>query len=159
MLAQLNQQAMVWAVASMGVAWLVLLYLWFVQRKQLARMQATLRGAEGKDLQPLLLGHLESMTRMDAALARALERLDGHDVWMRRAISKTGLVRYDAFDDVGGHQSFALALQNDLGDGVLVTSLIGRQQVRVYGKLLNGGQCEQGLSPEEIVAIEHASRA
>lgn len=68
-----------------------------------------------------------------------------------------GLVRYDAFDDVGGTQSFALAIYDDLGDGAVITSLVGRADCRVYGKALNRGRSERSLSREEQLAIEDAA--
>ena len=79
---------------------------------------------------------------------------------MEKAKSHLGLVRYDAFEDVGGNQSFALALYDDNGDGMIINGLIGRTDCRVYAKPLVGGRSDRNLSQEERRAIEEAlSRA
>ncbi|HVL40209.1 MAG TPA: DUF4446 family protein, partial [Fimbriimonadaceae bacterium] len=70
-----------------------------------------------------------------------------------------GLVRYDAFEDVGGSQSFALAIYDDKGNGAVITSLVGRTDCRVYCKPLLNGRSERNLSQEEQRAIEAAASA
>jgi hypothetical protein len=72
------------------------------------------------------------------------------------AISHIGLVRFDAFDDTGGAQSFALALIDDDGDGVLLTSLHSRQATRVYVKSIRRGVSDTPLSREEVQAMQSA---
>jgi hypothetical protein len=72
------------------------------------------------------------------------------------AISHLGLVRFDAFDDTGGGQSFALALIDDEGDGVILTSLHSRQSTRVYVKDIRGGVADAPLSGEEERALRQA---
>jgi hypothetical protein len=65
-------------------------------------------------------------------------------------------VRYDAFGDVGGHLSWSLAVLDDAGHGVVLTSIHGRSEARTYAKSISSWSCEQQLSPEEEEAIEHA---
>jgi hypothetical protein len=66
------------------------------------------------------------------------------------------VVRYDAFGDVGGHLSWSIALLDDAGHGVVLTSIHGRSEARTYAKSITGWTCEQQLSPEEDEAIAHA---
>ena len=66
------------------------------------------------------------------------------------------MVRYDAFGDMGGHLSWSLALLDDSGHGVVLTSIHGRSDSRTYAKSVSAWSCEQQLSPEEQEAIEHA---
>jgi len=66
------------------------------------------------------------------------------------------VVRYDAFGDVGGHLSWSIALLDDAGHGVVLTSIHGRSEARTYAKSITGWACEQQLSPEEDEAIAHA---
>jgi len=66
------------------------------------------------------------------------------------------VVRYDAFGDVGGHLSWSVALLDDAGHGVVLTSIHGRSEARTYAKSITGWACEQQLSPEEDEAIAHA---
>ena len=72
------------------------------------------------------------------------------------ALRHLSVVRYDAFGDVGGHLSWSLALLDDAGHGVVLTSIHGRSEARTYAKSVSAWSCEQQLSPEESEAIEHA---
>jgi hypothetical protein len=75
------------------------------------------------------------------------------------ALRHLAVVRYDAFGDMGGHLSWSLALLDDGGHGVVVTSIHGRSEARTYAKNISGWTCEQQLSPEEDEAISHARPA
>jgi hypothetical protein len=75
------------------------------------------------------------------------------------ALSHVGLVRFDAFGDTGGAQSFALALIDDDGDGVVLTSLHSRQSTRLYIKGVRRGVADAPLSAEEVRAMHHAGVA
>ncbi|SFB94085.1 Protein of unknown function [Nocardioides terrae] len=66
------------------------------------------------------------------------------------------VVRYDAFGDMGGHLSWSLALLDDAGDGVVLTSIHGRSDARTYAKSVSGWASEAQLSPEEQEAIASA---
>ena len=74
----------------------------------------------------------------------------------RDALRHLSVVRYDAFGDMGGHLSWSLALLDDSGHGVVLTSIHGRSEARTYAKNISGWACEQQLSPEELEAITHA---
>lgn len=65
-------------------------------------------------------------------------------------------VRYDAFGDMGGHMSWSLALADDGGNGVVITSIHGRSDSRTYVKNIAEWSCDQQLSPEEAEAVGHA---
>ena len=75
------------------------------------------------------------------------------------ALRHLSVVRYDAFGDVGGHLSWSVAVLDDAGNGVVLTSIHGRSEARTYAKSVTGWTCEQQLSPEEEEAIEHARPA
>ena len=72
------------------------------------------------------------------------------------ALRHLAVVRYDAFGDMGGHLSWSLALLDDSGHGVVLTSIHGRSEARTYAKNITAWKCEQQLSPEEQEAITHA---
>lgn len=88
-------------------------------------------------------------TSVDRPVANAIRRTGS-------AISHLGLVRFDAFDDTGGGQSFALALIDDDGDGIVLTSLHSRQTTRVFIKDVRGGIADAPLSGEEEHALREA---
>jgi len=72
------------------------------------------------------------------------------------ALRHLAVVRYDAFDDMGGHLSWSVALLDDAGDGVVLTSIHGRSDARTYAKSVTGWVSEQQLSPQESEAIQRA---
>ncbi len=72
------------------------------------------------------------------------------------ALRHLAVVRYDAFNDMGGHLSWSLALLDDSGDGVVLTSIHGRSEARTYAKNLSAWTSQQQLSPEEEEAVTHA---
>jgi len=76
----------------------------------------------------------------------------------RGALRHLAVVRYDAFGDMGGQLSWSLALVDDAGDGVVLTSIHGRSDARSYAKSLAGWACPQQLSPEEEQAVEQTRR-
>jgi Protein of unknown function (DUF4446) len=72
------------------------------------------------------------------------------------ALRHLAVVRYDAFGDMGGHLSWSLALLDDSGNGVVLTSIHGRSEARSYSKSISEWTSDQQLSPEEVEAIERA---
>jgi hypothetical protein len=72
------------------------------------------------------------------------------------ALRHLSVVRYDAFGDMGGHLSWSLALLDDAGNGVVLTSIHGRSDARTYAKNVASWSCDQALSPEEDEATKLA---
>ena len=74
----------------------------------------------------------------------------------RFSIQKKGIIRFNPFSEVGGDQSFSLALLDGNDDGLVITSFYTREGNRVYGKPIKNGKSQYALSQEEIKAIEIA---
>ncbi|HEX9123536.1 MAG TPA: DUF4446 family protein [Actinomycetota bacterium] len=107
-------------------------------------------------LRGILEGQARKIQRLEAA-ARALNTTDlQQQELIEGAVRHVGLVRYDAFEDVGGRLSFSCALLDDHGSGVVVTSINGRQDTRVYAKPVTEGRSSYNLSVEEEEAIRQA---
>lgn len=107
-------------------------------------------------LRGVLEGQARQIQRLEA-VARSLTATDRRqDGLIQEAVRHVGLVRYDAFEDVGGRLSFSCALLDDRGDGVVMTSINGRQDTRVYAKPIVGGRSSYNLSIEEEEAIRRA---
>ena len=75
------------------------------------------------------------------------------------ALRHLAVVRYDAFGDMGGHLSWSLALLDDGGNGVVLTSIHGRSEARTYAKNISSWACDQAMSPEEEEAVKFAKVA
>ncbi len=107
-------------------------------------------------LRGILEGQARSIQRLEQAV-RTLNQTDRRQqVLIEGAVRHVGLLRYDAFEDVGGRLSFSCALLDDNGNGVVVTSINGRQDTRVYAKPITGGRSPYNLSSEEEAAIRQA---
>jgi hypothetical protein len=112
------------------------------------RLDDTLRG--------VLQGQAEHVQRLERAI-RALHSADKkQQVLIEGSVRRVGLLRYDAFEDVGGRLSFSCALLDERGNGVVLTSINGRQETRVYAKPVSGGASSHNLSLEEEEAIRRA---
>ncbi len=91
----------------------------------------------------------EAMSRLDERMGTLEQRVDG-------CVAYTGLVRYDAYNELSGRQSSSVALLDSRRSGVVVSSILHRDQARVYAKQIHGGESELDLSPEEQEAIDTA---
>jgi hypothetical protein len=94
-----------------------------------------------------------------AAEKRSEERLGELERVARAEVPRVGFVRYNAFDDVGSDLSFALALLNGEGDGVVLTTIYSREETRTYGKAVKGYASVVDASREEHAAIDAARQA
>jgi hypothetical protein len=134
-----------------GLAW----WAW-VKVRRVRDAQRVLLGGGRKDLVDFsvsLQGRIDDLHRavdeVAAGLARVDRRVDG-------TMMNTSIVRYDAYEDTGGHQSASLAVLDSARTGVVVTAIQGRDYARIYMKELDRGRASIALSPEEAEAVERA---
>jgi hypothetical protein len=107
-------------------------------------------------LRAVLEGHAAQIQRLEQA-ARVLNGTDKkQQVLIEGSVRHISLLRYDAFEDVGGRLSFSCAMLDDHGTGVVLTSINGRQETRVYAKPIAEGTSTYNLSVEESEAIRQA---
>ena len=98
------------------------------------------------------------VTALRQELTAVSGRLEQTRADVADAIRHVAVVRFDAFGDMGGRLSFAVALLDDAGDGLVVTSINGRSETRTYAKGVKAGTADQTLSPEEEQVIGYAMR-
>ncbi|MFO1539594.1 MAG: DUF4446 family protein [Chloroflexota bacterium] len=96
------------------------------------------------------------ITSLAARLEESESRLGAVEATADRALVHVGLVRFNAFEGVGGQQSFALALLDPHADGVVVSALHARDTTRVYVKPILGGTPSGPLADEEVAALRDA---
>jgi len=146
------------AIAAGGVA-LVAFLLTFLCWRELRRVRAAqtvlLGGGKGDlvDFAVSLQGRIDDLHRAVDEVAAALTRVDRR---VDESVSKTSIVRYDAYQDTGGHQSASIALLDSARTGVVVSAIQGRDYARIYVKELDRGRAPVALSPEEQEAVERA---
>ena len=120
------------------------------------RLDAMTRGANGRSLEGTLEAHVDKVY----AVARELDSIEARTAILegaqRRAFQRIGLVRFNPFEDTGGDQSFAIAVLDDRRDGVVLSSLHGRNYTRVFAKPVENAASRHNLSDEEAQAIRIA---
>jgi hypothetical protein len=145
------------ALAVACVALLVAVVLLARRTSRLDRRLGGLtRGEEGQSLEAILDAHLGKVHDVERQVDALTVRAAVLEAVQRKAVQRVGLVRFNPFEDTGGNQSFALALLDMNGDGLIVSSLHARTLTRVYGKAVAGGKAEAALSDEESAALRQA---
>jgi hypothetical protein len=151
------------AIAAAAVAVIALLLV-IVMMRRLKGIRNAQRAVLGDGAQRDLIAHADSLQRAFDELQQAVEttvtqlngRLDEGERRLGRTISRTAVVRYDAYGEMTGRQSSSMALLDDSGTGVVLSSILHRDQARMYVKGVREGQSEFELSPEENEAIATA---
>jgi uncharacterized protein DUF4446 len=136
------------AVATAVAAWLAL--------RRVHRAQQVMLGSGKGDLVDFavsLQGRIDDLHGAVDEIAAGLARIDRR---VDESLSKTSIVRYDAYEGTGGHQSASLAFLDGARSGVVVSAIQGRDYARIYMKELDHGRASVALSPEEEEAVERA---
>ena len=144
------------AVVALVLALLALGFTVFLlarQQRLLGQYQHLMTGTTGGNLEQMLNDHVtrvrETASRVEAVdqLAHRLEKAAYF------SLQHLGVVRFNPFHDTGGDQSFAIALVDGHGNGVVLSSLHGRDATRVYAKPLQRWESTYSLTDEEKQAI------
>ena len=143
------------AAAAAAVA-LLLALGYYLSLRRVRRAQLVLLGGGREDLVDFAVS---LQTRIDGlhgavdALAASVATVDQR---VDQTVSKTAIVRYDAYQNSGGHQSASVAMLDAARTGVVLSAIQGRDYARIYIKELDRGRASVALSPEELEAVERA---
>jgi hypothetical protein len=156
----LDEQALSTLVVVLAVA-VVVLVLWaaWLQRSDILlrrRLRRLVGNGDGAGLDELLdrqFRRLDTVAERVEALNRLHHELQGLS---QRSLQKVGVIRFNPFSDTGGDQSFAIALLDAEGNGIVLSSLHGRADTRFFAKQVQGGRSKHTLSDEEQDAIRKA---
>ncbi len=143
------------ALMIVTLVWVFLLTM-SVSRYNRARRQVVKAMKEENDVVEIIAKAVDDIERLAARQDEAAAVMAEYRGMIKETIKHIGVVRYDAFPEVGGRLSFSAAFLNEAGDGVVVTSINGRSDSRVYAKAVAGGRSEHALSGEEEAAINEA---
>lgn len=147
------------AAAVAAVVALVLAVFFFLNLRSVRKAQTVLLGSGKDDLVDFavsLQARIDDLHRavdeVGVGLSRLDRRIDG-------CLSHTSIVRYDAYEGAGGHQSASIAFLDAARSGIVFTAIQGRDYARIYVKELDRGRASVALSPEEQEAVERAMAA
>ncbi|HWH06347.1 MAG TPA: DUF4446 family protein [Gaiellaceae bacterium] len=143
------------AAAAAAAALALCLVLWLRLGRLRAAQRVVLGGSKSDlvDFAVSLQGRIDDLHRAVDELAAGLSRVDTR---VDGTVSKTSVVRYDAYAGTGGHQSASFAFLDSNRTGTVVTAIQGRDYARLYVKELDRGRAPVALSPEELEAVERA---
>ena len=147
------------AAAVVAVIGLTIALVLHLRLRRVRAAQLTLQGSGGGDLVDFavsLQGRVDGLHRavdeVTAQLGRLERRVDA-------TVSRLAVVRYDAYENTGGHQSASVALLDASRSGVVLSAIQGRDYARIYIKELDDGRAAVSLSPEEQEAVERAMKS
>jgi hypothetical protein len=142
--------------AAAALLALVVTVLHLLALRRIRRAQLTLLGGGKADLVDFavsLQSRIDDLHRTVDELTASLGRVDRR---VDETVSKTAIVRYDAYEHSGGHQSASIALLDSARTGVVLSAIQGRDYARIYVKEIDRGHATVALSPEELEAVERA---
>lgn len=151
----LEQNQVLMFLIQVGLT-IVVLILFILYNQKLKKYRFLLKENENKDLEELLLGISQKINENSAELAVIAKQFDEFQEKSKHYMQHWALVRFKAFNNIGGDQSFALALMDSYGDGLVISSIFGREESVVYCKPIKNGTSVYPLSKEEQDAINQA---
>lgn len=125
-------------------------------RKVSKKYRLLTRGASGADLEEILQEYAADVLVL---VDKKNELMREHEVLRKevvQCIHHPGLIRFNAFDNMGSDLSFSLAMLDLEGDGVVLTGLYGRDETRIYAKPIHKGTSDYSLTEEELKAIQRS---
>jgi hypothetical protein len=125
--------------------------------KRVRRMfRVFMTGSDSKNLEESLLEMSQRVTNLEEDRSIHSKNIRDLERKLSYAVQRVGMVRFNAFSDAGGELSFAVAMLDSEGSGIVVSSIYGRAEARVYGKSVVKGKASMHLSAEEENAIAQA---
>jgi hypothetical protein len=148
------------AAAGLGLVAFVWVVVLSVKLRRVRAAQRTILGGEETDLAAHAASLQEAFVQLRdwvEEVASGLEgRVSGAEHRMDGCISHSSVIRYDAMNELSGQQSSTVALLDERQTGVVISSILHRDQARLYVKRVQDGNPEYELSPEEQQAVEAA---
>ncbi len=120
------------------------------------KIDVLLQKGKIKDLKDVIYSEIEKNKNQDKDLKDAFERIKNLENTTEKTFQKLGVVRFNPFSEMGGNQSFVIALLDNQNNGFVISSLFIKEGNRVYTKPIKNGKSDHALSDEEKEAIERA---
>lgn len=129
----------------------------FVSFAGVRRRLILLQGKSGQqDILQAVATQVEEVRALRAEIGSLAKQLAALGEAFQGTLQRVSVLRYDAFEDMGGKLSFSAALLDNRGSGVVLSCINGRQEARTYAKPVAAGRSDFNLSPEEVEAIRMA---
>ena len=134
----------------------IIINLWMNLSYLKKRYRKMMTGVDGANLERLLIGHIDEVKQVVEENRRIDAENQRISALLQKALTRVGVVRFRAFDDMGSDLSYAVALLDAENNGVILSSLFGREDSRSYVKPIQAGQSSYTLTEEEQQALHQA---
>jgi hypothetical protein len=134
----------------------IIINLWMNLSYLKKRYRKMMTGVDGANLERLLIGHIDEVKQVVEENRRIDAENQRINALLQRAITRVGVVRFRAFDDMGSDLSYAVALLDAENNGVILSSIFGREDSCSYVKPIQAGQSSYTLTEEEQQALHQA---
>lgn len=149
-----------YVILGMAVVMAVMLVFLIINSVKIKKMKLTytsfVSGKDGKSLEEVILKRFKEVDELKKEDAAKKVQLDDINESLRYAFSKMGMVKYDAFNEMGGKLSFALALLDNRNNGFLINAMHSREGCYTYVKEIINGESYINLGEEEKKALNKA---
>ena len=127
-------------------------------KKTRDELEILFAGKKATDLESILLSQTKNLAELDKEIQELFEISNKIHMLASRSIHKVGIIRFNPFKDIGGDQSFAIALLDGKNSGIVISSLHTREGTRIYSKPVEKGEAgKYSLTDEEYQAIKEAT--
>lgn len=136
---------------------IILLIIIFSKSSRLEKKyKKMMRGTNTKNLEEIVTSYLDKVDSTKEDIMKVIEKNKFLEEKQKKALQKTSIVRYKAFEDVGSDLSFSIALLDEKNDGIILTGIYGRNDSTTYAKPIDKGISRYDLSEEEIQVLNDA---
>ncbi|GAB6159122.1 DUF4446 family protein [Desulfotomaculum varum] len=118
------------------------------------RYRLLMRGPSGADLEEILQRYAVDVKNLESLGQEIKQQQEILQEKLAQCVHNPGLIRFNAFDNMGSDLSFSVALLDRRGDGVVLTGLYGRDETRIYAKPIRKGTSNYSLTEEEARAVQ-----
>ena len=147
-------------IMGLLVAFLVLLALFLLTQIRISKLKEKynqlVRGVDGVNIEELLIKNGYEVDKVEKEIFSLSKELDSLETKLTFAVQKVGFIRYNAFADMGSDLSFSIVFLDNFLNGLVLTSIYGREQSMCYAKPIKSGKSIYPLSAEEMQAIDRA---
>jgi len=155
---QNQETVIILASAILLVFFMWNIYLSYNLNKIKKRTRSFFANSEAKDLEEIIYKQIKKTNEVNCEIKKIIEDNKKIKNNLAECVQKVGIVRFNPFGDVGGNQSFVIALLDNSLNGVIIQGLYSRDGVRVYSKKIKKGKSEYALGKEEEEAIKIAEK-
>jgi len=159
-LINLISNAQIYIVIALIILVFILIIIITVTNASLNKLERKyrklMRGVNNKNLEDMVISYLDKVDIVkdkNDNMMKLYEQINGE---LKTCVQKTSMIRYKAFDDMGSDLSFSIALLDGNSNGVILTSIYGRDESTTYAKPVDKGISRYELSEEENKVLEEA---